>query len=970
MKNVMIQQQVFTWIFDNTEDLVIILSQRGEILAINNVALAIYGRHSQTVCGRNFVNLLNDLKTEPIISHSNFQEFLKEQTLKPQEMRIAQGGQSYFIQWSLNHLDNTMKEKPVYIFLGKNLTALRETEKLAKSSQTKFETIISYVPGNVYWLDNNGIYLGCNDNVASTLGLKSRDEICGKTYDDFLDLLDPQYVKSCKQADQEVLTTGQPKLNIEDPPLKDAQGNNVYFQTNRVPIYDENNQIAGLMGISINITDHKKIEESLRQAKDAAEYANQAKLEFLAKLSGEVMGTSHQNRTAEEYVHSIKYHLEGIIACMPGNIYWTDKKCRYMGCNDNVAKMFGFTSRNEIVGRTYDDLAKLGNWSQGQGESFKRDDLEVMTTGKPKLNVEEPPIKDAQGNVIRFLTSRVPIKDKDGHITGVVGISIDITERKKMEDDLLKAKEEAEAGNKAKTEFLENMRHDIRTPLTGIIGFSEIIKSEIDDHRIKEYADNLVASSHALLNFLNEILETVRIASGEIPMLKKKFDLKARLESIINLNQARACEKHLSLELLYDENIPSYLIGDPVRIQRIILELVTNALNFTTKGYIKVCASLAEKEKKDVIIKINVEDTGIGMPTNKQKEIFTRFKRLTPSYEGIYQGAGLGLSVVKQFIDELNGEIYVTSNPDEGSVFICIFPLKEALLGEPLGVEVIENEMTSFRSLASNMTAPQVSEDTDNSLTQILLVEDQPMAVLVARNILSRLKCQVDIAPDGKTAVQKARDYPYDLIFMDIGLPDINGYEVTKRIRLDELNKDRHIPIIALTAHIDEENKQNCIGVGMNAVLSKPLVQEKAQEILDAFIPYRVQEEAKFLKNDVQPNLFALPGKILDIDMAGEIMKGNKNLLREIINMLIEGLPEELDKLNQAYKEGDWEMVGFIAHKLAGSACYCGTQRLKSACLNLKNNLKNKELSDKLFRQLLKEMDAVQKECQKVIHDL
>jgi two-component system, OmpR family, aerobic respiration control sensor histidine kinase ArcB len=233
---------------------------------------------------------------------------------------------------------------------------------------------------------------------------------------------------------------------------------------------------------------------------------------------------------------------------------------------------------------------------------------------------------------------------------------------------LIKAKEEeAEAANNAKTEFLENMRHDIRTPLTGIVGFANLIAGETNEPKIKEYVDNLVASSNALHDLLNEILEVIKIGSRELPLLKKKFDIRKKMMEVIKLNQARAFHKHLALEFKYDENLPSYVIGDSTRLHRIALELLTNALNFTDKGLVKLTVEQAKRTENKLLIRIIVEDTGIGIPLDKQEEIFVQFKKLTPSYKGIYKGAGLGLTIIKEFINDLEGEIYVESEEGKGN---------------------------------------------------------------------------------------------------------------------------------------------------------------------------------------------------------------------------------------------------------------------------------------------------------------
>lgn len=526
-----------------------------------------------------------------------------------------------------------------------------------------------------------------------------------------------------------------------------------------------------------------------------------------------------------------KLHLKNIIENLPEYIYWKDKNRVYQGCNRHVANFLGLQSPQDVIGKTDHDF----EWEKDRIEKLHQIDSDVLLHGK-KVTLEDL-IPKPDGTERIMLTSKSPLYNETNEIIGILGVSVDITEQKIMERNLSLAKNKAEAANNAKTEFLENMRHDIRTPLTGIIGFSNIIKHEKDSKKISEYADNLISSSQALLEFLNDILDTIRLTSGELPMLTKNFNLKEKISMIIKLNQPKALEKNLSLTFQHDENIPTHLIGDSKRIHRIVLELVANALNFTEKGHVRVSTELAKKNNLDIVIKIVVKDTGIGIAKDKQEAIFARFKRLTPAYEGVYKGVGLGLAVVQQFIDDLGAEIYVTSQPHIGSLFTCVIPLKQALLDEKFDSdESLDNSITTAvpANTDINPTPPLIKSE---SLSQkrILLVEDQLLAAKIAESILSDLQCKVDISPNGIHAVEQAQKYPYNLIFLDIGLPDIDGFEVAKRIRANEIETNR-VPIVALTAHLDTENKNQCLESGMDDVLSKPLELEIAEKMLNFYI--------------------------------------------------------------------------------------------------------------------------------------
>lgn len=247
----------------------------------------------------------------------------------------------------------------------------------------------------------------------------------------------------------------------------------------------------------------------------------------------------------------------------------------------------------------------------------------------------------------------------------------------------------------------------------------------------------------------------------------------------------------------------------------------------------------------------------------------------------------------------------------------------------------------------------------NQKLARILLVEDHRIASKVAKNILEGLNCQVDIAMDAKTAIGCIEKNYYDLVFMDIGLPDMNGYEATRRVRIYELKKGNHIPIVALSANSDRENQQLCLDAGMNGVLSKPLSKKSAEEMLDAFIPNRKYWHED--QNDTENQFFE--EEIVDFDYAKTLLGDNAHLLTDILSTLVDSLPSEVSKLEAAYQQEDWQSISAIAHKLKGGASYCGTRRLKSACTKIENYIKSgaKSLSDELYQKLLAEIEALQK---------
>ncbi|WP_298622697.1 PAS domain-containing sensor histidine kinase [uncultured Legionella sp.] len=660
-------------------------------------------------------------------------------------------------------------------------------------------------------------------------------------------------------------------------------------------------------------------------------------------------------------IKEVHDYYQKIISCMPNNVFWLDKNCITQGCNANVLKFVGLEKPEDFVGITYEHMGKIAGWAQGHAQLYKHDDQEVMSSRKPKLNSEDPPILNPDGTLSYYSTSRVPLFDDGQNVIGIVGISVDITEQKQLLMDLKHAKERAELANQAKTEFLANMRHDIRTPLSGIVGFSEILKSETTDPRIKEYAENLIASSNALLDLMDEVLDAIKVSSGEIPLLKKKFNLANIFEHVTKLYSAKAAEKKLALSYNYDPELPQFVIGDRVRLHRIVLELVGNALNFTDSGQVTIRIESAKTEQQSLILRLIVADTGMGIPKDKQQDIYVQFKRLTPSYQGIYKGAGLGLYVVKQFIDELGGEIYVDSELRKGTVFTCLIPLQIPLLDNDTGVDSSDElKIPTALMVPLNHQNHTIQANT-KILSHILVVEDNFIAQTVAKAILTSMDCRVDVASSGAEAVKLCEQHHYDLIFMDIGLGDgLDGYEVTQYIR-ENLQTTPHIPIIALTAHGADESKQRCIEAGMDAVLTKPLTQAHATDILHSFIPSRSSyANTAFVSTrkdlpDTDEELFQLNHfSLLDTD---EALKncGSLEMVQQLLALMITSLADDLALMKRAYTAHNFPLIEKTAHKIKGGAVYVGTIRLKYSCQYLERYWKSgeRDLFEALYHQTI-----------------
>lgn len=665
-------------------------------------------------------------------------------------------------------------------------------------------------------------------------------------------------------------------------------------------------------------------------------------------------------KISQLYAENIQ--LNNLIETLPGDIYWKNTEGIWLGMNSRCAQSLqrmGFIRESDkahVLGKTDHQI-----FDKKTADGLRQMDLEVMEK-RMELSREEVTYLPS-GEQITLHSTKAPLWDKEGHIAGIVGNTIDITHLKKIEQELKNSKEVAETANHAKTAFLANMRHDIRTPLSGIVGFSEIIKSAAKEVQIKEYADHLVASSHALLELMDEVLEAIKVSSGDIPRLKIKFNLAQIFEHIIALYRAKAEQKKLNLSLNIDKKLPRFVIGDKTRIHRIALELVGNALNFTDKGQVSLEVALAKKEDRHLVIKIVVTDTGVGIPKDKQQEVYVQFNRLTPSYQNVHKGAGLGLYVVKQFIEELDGEIYVESELRKGTRFTCLLPVQAPLLDDVSGIEKAQEAKTTNSFLTDEAQFLKSSpEKTDlqktKNMPKVLVVEDNPIAQSVTKTLLSMLFCQVDIASDGNEALSLCQKNQYHLIFMDIGLgTGMDGYEVTRQIR-KRANHSSCSPIIALSAHEGEENKQRSMEAGMNAVLSKPLTLEHATQVLQKFVPAPPPPPQKepITPYDLplrEEDMFHLEQFALLDSELGLKNCGNLNMLIQLLTIIVNDIPQNLEQMKKAYESQNYNQIEKIAHSFKGSAVYVGTTRMKYACQYVERYWKSgkRQLFDQLYHQ-------------------
>ncbi|MDF1758636.1 MAG: ATP-binding protein [Legionellaceae bacterium] len=649
-----------------------------------------------------------------------------------------------------------------------------------------------------------------------------------------------------------------------------------------------------------------------------------------------------------------KTYLNNIIEQLPQLVYWKDINYKYQGCNKHVSNLLKINSPKDIIGKTDYDFS----WSKERINSLL--EIDKMIIEKGISNIVEDLIPD-NGVTKILLTSKTPLRNNDGDIIGILGISTDITEQKKLLEDLRLAKEAAEAAVNAKTEFIANMSHDIRTPLTGVIGMSEILRDEVENPEHKHDAEMLAESGQQLLIMLNEILEDVRADNlTETDLQEEHFDLYKCISDLVKLESPTTTSKNLGLEYIIEPDVPQFIINDRKKIHHVLLNLLGNAVKFTKKGHITINVKCLDRTETDAHLEFSVADTGIGIPKSLQKKVFERFFRVDPAYKGRYSGYGLGLHIVQTYVSLLGGHVTLTSNENNGTTFHfdlrCQIAKKEDTQTNPLDISVARKTSTTKSTIPSRKIAPLASKNAP----MLLLVEDNELALKVLETIVTKAGLRFLSATSGEDAIQITQNNEFELIICDIGLPGISGNEFARQLRIFEKHHNSNpTPVIGLTGHAYDTARPECIASGMNNVFSKPMSSEILKKIADQYIWQKSPQTKEPLGPDL-PNtideLFLLDKfPLFDLE---ESLKYTLDLpfLVELLNdyWFIE-IKQDIFQIEDAYSNHNWPEIERLAHKIKGGALNIGVIRMRYACQYLERYHKagHRELLDKLYHQLL-----------------
>ncbi|MFV8323772.1 response regulator [Flavobacterium sp. LS2R12] len=513
-------------------------------------------------------------------------------------------------------------------------------------------------------------------------------------------------------------------------------------------------------------------------------------------------------------------------------------------------------------------------------------------------------LRHKNGKLIHVLFNGSVYKDDKGNVLGAAIVARDVTNQKIIETELIEAKVFAENSTiiaenavKAKQQFLSNMSHEIRTPMNAIIGFTKVVlRTDITDKQ-KEYLNAIKISGDALIVLINDILDLAKVDAGKMTFEKTPFKMKSSIAAMLHLFETKIQEKNLKLVKEYDSKIPDVLVGDPIRLHQIILNLVSNAVKFTSKGKITVSVDLLHEDDDKVILKFAVTDTGIGISEEKIGTIFENFQQATSETSRLYGGTGLGLAIVKQLIEPQNGTIRVNSTIHKGSTFSFTLPFQKTNSDVEL-----ENELAEIDSEMKNI--------------KVLVVEDIALNQLLMKTLLDDFGFELDIAENGKIAIEKLQEKDFDIILMDLQMPEMNGFEATKYIR-----NTMHsiIPIIALTADVTTVDVDKCKAVGMNDYIAKPVDETELYNKIIGTL-----KKSKLDKKEEISTIQIEKIKYTNLEYLHHRTKSNPILMMEMISLYLAQTPPLISTMKQSLAEQNWQLLGAAVHKMIPSFSIMG----------------------------------------------
>lgn len=675
---------------------------------------------------------------------------------------------------------------------------------------------------------------------------------------------------------------------------------------------------------------HKKKSLTLQhrqRKKDGSYIWVEKKFKPIVDSNGEVVKVQSSARDitdrhiAREELEKNEKKYKDLFDFSNSGIYTHDLEGHFLSVNPAFCKSVGYQEWN-ILGK------KLNRFAISKDENLLKKYLEKLL--QDNYAEGEVALLNSKHEEV-YISYKSYLVEERGRDAYVVCNTHDITERVLMEKELKKAKEQAEESAQLKQNFLANMSHEIRTPMNGILGISNLLAKTSLDKTQENYVNIIHQSADNLLMIVNDILDLGKINANKLALEEIHFNVEDVLQTARQVVLFKAEEKEISLTVTGPELEGKCLKGDPYRLNQVLLNLMTNAIKFTPKGEVSVSVCVLEEKASGITLEFAVADTGIGIPKEKQELIFEEFTQAYANTTRKFGGTGLGLNICKKLVEMQGGRIWVESQVGKGSVFkfVLTYPLSDA----PINNRKKSEDYFDFNNI------------------RVLLAEDNEVNVLLAETLLENRGCQVEVAPNGQLALERASVHRYDVILMDIQMPVMSGVEATRHIRSEAESKNASTPIIALTANIFESNLEDYLSVGMNDYLFKPFKEDELFSKIAALLPEKL---LKYKSVDIpivevaivdasspviaKPSIAAHLGEKLSLSVCNlhyleEIADGNTKFMREMISLSLQQVPTGMNMLKHAVKTGKKSEIKAVAHKLKSTIALIGAEDIRAKLL-------------------------------------
>jgi len=656
--------------------------------------------------------------------------------------------------------------------LNQNLEQeIRKRSESLAISEQQYRTLVEQARDVIYNINYEGYFLYINQIGMQQFGFAEED-IIGRHFSDLIPLEDMD--KEISYYDE--FRSSQKQTDYHEFRIK-SKNDKIYWVGQNVNRLQNSEGETYFTAVAREITQRKNTEAALE----------------IAKL--------------EVQKSEIKYR--SIIENMELGLLEVDTSGHIIRVYDRFNKMLGYEG-DELIGRNANDVLL----AEGFREILVEQDARRL---EGETGVYEVKLRKKHEGEIWALISGAPFYDVDGNVIGSIGVHYDITDRKQLQEELEIARKKAVKAQQAEKAFLANMSHEIRTPLNAIIGMSHLLLDTKLDREQADYLDALFSSAAILKNLISDILDISKIDAGTLELNQKPFNLEQLTESLIASFEKRDSDTSVKFKAQNDQAISFPVVGDAQLINQVLLNLLSNANKFTEVGEITLSTQLMQVRGGDLLVLFKVEDTGIGISEEEVKFIFEEFKQANASVRKNYGGTGLGLAISFQLVKLLGGELKVKSSKDKGSEFYFSLPLKKSEVELSNVASVISAQKESFKS------------------AYLLIVEDNEMNQKYITSLLKKWQLDFDLARNGQEAVDLHGDHTYDLIFMDLQMPVMDGFEATQTIR-SSTDGNSKVPIVALTASTFLSKKKLALKAGMTDFLSKPFTPDQLLDLLRKYL--------------------------------------------------------------------------------------------------------------------------------------